>query len=640
MSWIEKLYETYENCAAAAINVSDEHASLIPVAHTTQNAQIEVVLGNEGIFLRARVLSKQESKTLIPCTEESGGRTSSPRPHPLHDKLLYLDSHYREYGGDLPKSIQKEPRKPYEDYITQLKAWCESPFGHDVARAVLRFVQRDDLIHTLIQAGILFVDDNGKLLDKFPGEKNQAPPIFTGNIPQADSFIRFRVEIPFVTGEPPWRDASLMRSWEQYYLSTKTNKALCYVSGQTVAQSEQHPAKLRNAGDKAKLISTNDASGFSYLGRFTDETQVMQLGYEVSHKAHSALRWLIEKQGYRNDTQSIVAWSVQGTEVPDPMRDTYDLFNLPSDIQATFTDEALALALKSTIQGYRKKMKLNDQVVVMGIDSATPGRMSISFYRELVGASFLDRLEAWHSTCSWIHRWKTEDETGSDGKRKRIYVTFVGAPAPKDIAYAAYGMRVDDKLKKATIERLLPCIVDGRPLPKDIVCSVVDRAKRRVSFETDWEWNKVLSIACALYRKYNEKERYEMALDETRNTRDYLYGRLLAIADKMEERALYHAGENRATNAARLMNRFADHPFTTWRILESALNPYRMRLEQKAGYYLSIIEGIMALFDVNDFVKDNALSGEYLLGYYCQREELRKKKTNETNLDDTVENKG
>jgi CRISPR-associated protein Csd1 len=42
--------------------------------------------------------------------------------------------------------------------------------------------------------------------------------------------------------------------------------------------------------------------------------------------------------------------------------------------------------------------------------------------------------------------------------------------------------------------------------------------------------NKVFSIACALYRKLNEKEGYDMALEEGRKTRDYLYGRLLALA--------------------------------------------------------------------------------------------------------------
>jgi len=40
------------------------------------------------------------------------------------------------------------------------------------------------------------------------------------------------------------------------------------------------------------------------------------------------------------------------------------------------------------------------------------------------------------------------------------------------------------------------------------------------------EWEKALTIACALYRKYNQKEKYDMTLELDRKTRDYLYGRL------------------------------------------------------------------------------------------------------------------
>ena len=65
---------------------------------------------------------------------------------------------------------------------------------------------------------------------------------------------------------------------------------------------------------------------------------------------------------------------------------------------------------------------------------------------------------------------------------------------------------------------------------------------------------------CALYRKYREKEEYNMALDENRTTRDYLYGRLLAIADDLEQWALKKANEDRPTTAARLMQRFATIP--------------------------------------------------------------------------------
>ncbi len=42
-----------------------------------------------------------------------------------------------------------------------------------------------------------------------------------------------------------------------------------------------------------------------------------------------------------------------------------------------------------------------------------------------------------------------------------------------------------------------------------------------------------------------------MSLEKDRTTRSYLYGRLLAVADVLEQAALRTAGENRDTNAAR-----------------------------------------------------------------------------------------
>jgi CRISPR-associated protein Csd1 len=53
-----------------------------------------------------------------------------------------------------------------------------------------------------------------------------------------------------------------------------------------------------------------------------------------------------------------------------------------------------------------------------------------------------------------------------------------------------------------------------------------------------WEWNKTLSVACALYKKQHEKEGYHLALEENRTDRSYLFGRLLAVADQIERWAL------------------------------------------------------------------------------------------------------
>ena len=268
----------------------------------------------------------------------------------------------------------------------------------------------------------------------------------------------------------------------------------------------------------------------------------------------------------------------------------------------------------------------------MGLDSATPGRMAITFYRELKGSDFLNRVQSWHEQYAWLQNF------GKDSK-------FVGAPAPRDIAEAAYGRRLDDNLRKATLERLLPCIIDGQMLPRDLLESVVRRTCNRVGFE-HWEGEKYLGIACALFRG-SYKGVYQMTLETDRTSRDYLYGRLLSIAEHIEGRALYVGGEKRDTTAAKLMQRFADRPSSTWRTIELALTPYKARLLAKRPAFLhgmkTLLDEVVASFEGDDFLSDRKLSGEFLLGYHCQRQKLnppKPDKTDESASDDDASNTG
>ena len=120
-----------------------------------------------------------------------------------------------------------------------------------------------------------------------------------------------------------------------------------------------------------------------------------------------------------------------------------------------------------------------------------------------------------------------------------------------------------------------------------------------------------------------------MSLEEGRLSRDYLFGRLLAVADHLEGRALHVAGENRDTNAARLMQRFADHPYSTWRSIELALVPYETRLRAKRPTVLlrlrTLLDEVMGGFQTDDFTADRKLSGEFLLAFHCQRSALWQK---------------
>lgn len=629
MSWLQQLHDVYETCYGREPAGSTR---LMPIAHTTQLAQLEIVLDGEGNFRRASVLDRERSTTLIPCTEASGGRAGSkPTNHPLCDKLQYIAGDYLAHGGEVTSGFAKtDPHEPHRTYVEELKAWASSSQGHSKLDAILTYVERGHVIADLISYAVLPVDAEGKFLKRWEGDKKQAPDIYralaAGQTPE-DAFVRWSVEDRELAAGT-WEDQSLLDAWVAYYAHTQTYRGYCMAQGRHTTLAEQHPSKLRNAGDKAKLISANDESGLVYRGRFLNGQQVLGVGYEISQKAHNALRWLIERQGARNGDQVIVCWSVASVDVPDPMADTFALLATPaSSTGDASAGEVFALRLKKAIQGYQARLDPSAWVHVMALDSATPGRMSVAFYRELRSTEFLQRIEDWHLAFAWAQSF------GKDMK-------FVGAPSPRDIAKAAYGQRLDSKLEKSTCERLLPCIVDGLPLPRDLLESVRRRAVSRVGLEV-WEWEKCLGIACSLFKGFYKERNYQMSLETDRTSRDYLYGRLLALAESIESYALYLANERRETTSARLMQRFADRPFSTWRTIELSLTPYKTRLGNLRPSVLEKrrleIDEIFQSFNANDFILDSPLSGEFLLGYHCQRAALLVKSNKAEDDDSTQE---
>lgn len=620
MSWLIGLCETFENNEALQL----EHENpLIPICHTTQQAHIEVVINGEGEFLRASVVPREDNTTLIPCTEVSSSRAGiKPQNHPLCDKLQYLAGDYVQFGGVVTRGFAREPTVPYQSYLDDLRQWTESSYGHPKLEAILGYVEKGTLMEDLVNYAILPVDSSGKVLQTWTSQED-APKIFgvlPSNQAPYDAFVRWVVETQGVYETRVWSDKDLIQAWIDYYISTITERDICYVTGDEVAVATTHPAKIRNDGDKAKLISGNDPSGLVYRGRFENDFQAVRVGYEVTQKAHSMLAWLVRNQGFRSGDLAIVTWANVGRAIPNPVADSTSLMaslNLPlkdeHETDVAYTAEEFAVKLRKKVLGFQQDLGEFTNIYVIALDSATPGRMSISFYRELWGSEFLGRLEDWHITYAWEQNYRPR------GADKDFPYAYIGTPSLFDIAEAAYGTRVDTKLRAKTIERLLPSVIEGQPLPRDIVHAVVTRAANRVSFEEEWEWRKTLTIACGLYKGTNIKEGYTMALDRIRDTRDYLYGRLLAYADNLEGWALSEADKKRSTNASRSMNRFAQRPFSTWRNLELSLGSYKDRLSpQIVNWLAQTVSEVMDLFDPEDFTSDRPLSGEFLLGYHCQ----------------------
>ncbi|MEG1345910.1 MAG: type I-C CRISPR-associated protein Cas8c/Csd1, partial [Acidaminococcaceae bacterium] len=246
---------------------------------------------------------------------------------------------------------------------------------------------------------------------------------------------------------------------------------------------------------------------------------------------------------------------------------------------------------------------------MLGLEAATTGRLSICFYKKLTGSLFLENILHWHNSCYWQHNYKK----GTTGE----YLRFVGAPSLKDIAETAFGNK-NEKVLKNTLERLLPCVIDGRNLPVDVMRAAVNKVAQPESYDNGYLWSKACTITCALVRKYRYdkfEEEWNMGLDRKNRDRSYLFGRLLGAARKLEEVALYSGDEKRITAAERFSQNFVKHPSETWKIIEGNLQVYKNKLKPlgKLYFYEKEIFEICDLFEQEDFTKKAPLTELYLL---------------------------
>jgi CRISPR-associated protein Csd1 len=619
MGWTEELCKTYDRCSSLVGKKDDAGNILLPLGHLINNAQITITIDEKGNFIRAEKNEKEDQPTVMPATEGSASRSSGISPMPLCDKLCYVAKDY-----DVFDTSDKSASEKYNSYMSQLHHWSSRADAPISVTAIFRYLESGNVIHDLQREKLEF--------DK-------------------DDFVRFRIRYSQPGHiENTWEDPELYQSFQKFYTTLLEKRGFDYISGKNAIVTNKLPAKVRNQGDKAKLISSNDTSGYTFRGRFLNADEAAEVGYVSSQKAHNALRWLIERQGYKNGSESIVAWAPDGRKVDGIFSSTDELF---SDLGITDdlkddpdTAEVYARKLNLAISGYHAVIDDAEKIVIMAVDTADSspqGRLSITYYQELLGSTFLHNIQKWHQECSWHLSYVKRDE-------KEWQRRFIGAPSPREIALAAYGteqsdfLQIDDKVNKKCIDRIIPCIVQARRIPKDIVRAAVRSAGTPTRFNS-YNWNKIVEISCALIHKEweenphaNHKEVTIMSLDLSNHDRSYLFGRLLAVFKRMEEYVNYKNGVDRPTAAETYWNAYTCHPAKTAMIIRGKIQPYVLKLKGGAkDHYSRLMEEIINVLSEDNHFSNQPLNEQYLIGYYCQYSDLRKKKDSEVTTDEQEE---
>ena len=639
MSYVNELIDLY-NKNQDKIGVIEYRGDipyvLLPPFHTTVTAQITVTIDQNGNFMRAELVAQDDKMTIIPVTEKSGSRTAGKEPHPLCDNLRYLAGDYKDY--------YKDDGVCNELYMSQIEKWEKSTYSHEKVKAIYLYLKKATLIKDLVEQKIIKLNDNNQIDDKENME----------GIVQTKAFVRFIIrstgenlyrEIP----DECWKDRTLQDCYIKYVRSQEREKGMCYLTGNMESISYLHSKKIRNEGDGAKLISANDSQNFTYRGRFANREEAVAVGSETSQIVHNTLKWIIRKQGAFFDTMTIVTWESDQLSMPKWNMDTESIIteyeneqeendwdswddDWSEEEEVSDGNPITAEKFYKALNGYGKKVDNTSNMILLAFDAATPGRLAMIENVTLDTARYLKNIEKWHNDCNWIHeKWK-------DGKR----IQFWGMVGVRDIADILFGIEnkgklsiVDGNGKKLYAEvakRLLPCIWYGSNIPYDYVNLAVVKASNPLTYKERKNWERVLTLACSMVKK-NEKDRnkeeWNVALDKSAKDRSYLYGRLLAVADRIEYMT-YDAKDNgRITNAQRSMSTFSQRPYETWKVIEENIQPYLAKLDVvKRKYYENLLSEICNLFDIDKFKENKKLDGLYLLGFHSQEYDLRFKKEN------------
>lgn len=635
MSWISdlaKVYDDNESIAGKKEIISfgrekTKEVTLVPISHVAVNIPIQINLDKNGQFKGADVIEeKDDQRTIIPATLKSASRSSGSAPMPIDDTLKYIS---KDYYPEI--SNKDKDSKYYPDYINQLKAFVDyvnencSDRVKTQINAIYSYVSQNDVFTDLLFKAHLFGDGITNISSipmKWSG-KEEKPTIYkvaSGDIDK--SYVRFNVR--GLGLDRSFEDPDLYEAWEKYYLTTlKNDTGVDYVDcdNQYAILTDNHPKGIVPSASNAKLISANDTTNYTFRGRLLNSDEVATIGYLNSQKAHHALRWLIDKQGFSVGGRYYLAWGrrkQQDYMIGDPKSPMFRILATTYDIDhvRSYTNERLA---KNYYDSLVKGIKLNgdsleDLVYLMEIDTSTPGRADIVSYQALDLNQYVQKLSDWHGKISLL----IQNKAGQ----------FVDPSySLRTIANMIHGSKAKDELKKNTISELISVILGSQKVPRSIIMPLYNKAIRPLSFDPkDPEaqflgWRPTVRLTSKLLKTRYENEGIKPMLNDEINDRSYLYGRLLAIADVLESDALKNKEVDRPTNAQRYMSAFAQRPADTWKTIYMNAQPYfRQSKSNKRGQIL--IDHIFDKLQVNEKNMNrlnDPLDGKFLIGYSQQK---------------------
>ena len=636
-SWQKNLVQIYDNVMMNGNPEDSNFIRLAPIYFKYQDVGIDVYLEfnykGDVRYLKSKIFDKKSSikeKTVImPSNIQAEIRTSNADvSYPLFESIKWCCN------------LDKKSSEKFELYQEALKKIIKIT-DNKYLKLLLKYIAKNRLIDDLM----------GDSDSKFKGlEEDKRNSLFV-------KFIMLEKESnKMIILE---NDENIILKWTEYCESMyKGNNKLCIDTNDLSLQITEFPRRKFLSGFP-KIISCNDENNFTYMGRFTNKQEACNFSFKNILKIQNSMDYLIRNNiGVKvGSNQFIIIAAYDNYKIKtikpdssskslfdellsDDFKDEFDCDDIRNELNIDYSKEVYK-ALNLRVKNLNFP---NRRVFLMGLQPATSGRLSITFYQELLESEYLKGIANWHNMVKWVQ---------VNNKNK-----IICSPSINDILKKAYKFNTKDdgfdKYINNAYIRLLNCIFHNKSIPLDILNNLFNRANNPFSFKDDnnaWdkkEWLSHINVTCSLYRKEiydKKKEIINMSIDKENTNRSYVWGRILAVLDNIEiwarnlQSKVREKKDNRPTNVIRLFNAFALQPFNVFKIIREQINPY-IAIIQKNGGYANPDRELSELISLLENYKDNRpLEPDYLFGYYLQKNEFALKKEN-FNSKENNENEG
>lgn len=653
MSLMAALLETYD--FAFNRGLVDNHrlgsngVTLLPIYHsnkkvTSDENVFEITIDKNSNAIDGKFLNREEI-IVFPITEDSITRSGAKvAPHAISDELSYL-------AKDIDPRKNEEYIKSIEELLEyEKKRKCEN--FRIIGEYIIKNTVLEDFLQFYFGNIEYFIDDKFKLTyEEIVDEKAKEKSIDLKKV-----FITFKLEKEFSGDITLTQDVELHNfyiGYIRYKNSHAKELSYCDITGKLDYCIERHRGLVGNA--KLISISNNDET---YYGRFKDGGDICHMSYEASQKVHNMLKYLLESNEHSRfigGDAYIINWLSQDLEkggiellssIDSEDFEDWDFENNTEETMASLGGD-VSSSLGKYFSGGDGSFSSARDFYVLIIEKISNGRVSVKYFRRLSRSEAYERSMDWYESTNWnFYNHKTKNFVEQSPPLYQI-IDFVYGQE-NDKGYFACENR---KLKRSTIERLIPCIIDSQKLPQDISRTAFHKLSNKQSYKKSW--NMALNIGCSLIKKHkNDYEGYTIDASniseviQLQESRSFYYGRLMAIYEKIELDAAGGRGADtdsgkektqRITNADRLWSSMIRTPERTRFILESKLKSYTNILKKNSpGRYVFYDKLITELtleimkIDEEDGIR-GALDEDFILGYYYQKDALYTKRSQDVN---------